>query len=693
MSTLLLFPPAADPAHPPLGIASLAGYLSERGKQVTLADLNIRAYNELLSAPYLNLCARGMGRSLAVFEKKPSLAPEHRARYREIAENLLSAEYLIQRVDHAREQMRDRATYANWRAYAPVATVLRRAMRFVSAAHYPAQWTPGGFSMSHECTNTAGVLAAIHNRRENLFLPFFERVLPGLLAREPRVIGISLNYYGQLIAAITLARVVRKLSPETFVVIGGGLTCFFENRWEVFDAFIEYVDGWIPFEGEQPLFDLVEAIERGNELSDVPGLIRFDGGKPVHRPASAPISPADFPLPNYDGLPLEEYLAPEPVLPILGSRGCYWARCAFCSHAKLYREQFRRLDTNEVVRMAIRLYQKYSASCFYFVDEAVPPVTATAFAKAVMSRRLPFRWFGETRLERSYTDARLRQLHDGGCQMLIFGLESAVPRVLDAMVKGITPENASRILHACGAVGIRAFVMFFTGFPSETRAEAERTVEFVEQHSDCITHVATSRFVVEERAPVFQQQGRYGLAARSRSDSGDLKTWCTYRADVGMASAEVSEFVTEIERRPSIRPAGSYLISRSHLVFLPPGPPQLEPPVDPAHLDLSCPERLIPRRSAALLPCTFAFNLDEVQHSAASRNDLVAQNPTSYVFDLDSERMVEVGADGTALLGVCAGRHTLAEILDAVGTRGRSTTLEFLHDLSRRNFITWEAPP
>src|ERR1039458_1284295 len=95
------------------------------------------------------------------------------------------------------------------------------------------------------------------------------------------------------------------------------------------------------------------------------------------------------------------------------------------------------------------------------------------------------------------------------------------------MDKGITPENASRILHDCAAVGIRAFVMFFTGFPSKTRTEAEQTVDFVEKHADCITHVATSRFVVEERAPVFRQRDRYGLSTVSRDGEGDLKTWCT----------------------------------------------------------------------------------------------------------------------------------------------------------------------
>ncbi len=499
--------------------------------------------------------------------------------------------------------------------------------------------------------------------------------MPGLLTAAPRVVGISLNYYGQMIPAMTLASVVKKLLPAAFVVIGGGLVCFFEDRWEVLGAFRGFVDGWIPFEGEKPLLSLVRAIERGEGTGRVDGLLRFEGGTPLYRPAGPPIPPADFPVPNYDGLELREYLAPEPVLPILSSRGCYWARCAFCSHARLYRDRFRQLSPGEVVSLAMRLFQKYSVSCFYFVDEAVPPATAAGFAEAVASSGLPFRWFGETRLEHWYSDARLRRLHDGGCRMLIFGLESAVPRVLAAMDKGITPRDASRILHACAAAGIRAFIMFFTGFPSETRAEAERTVEFVEQHRDFITHIATSRFVLEPRAPAFGRQDRYGLTDVSRHEDGDLKTWYKYRVTKGMNAPEVSALVSEIEERPGIRPPGSYLVSRSHLVFLPPGLPAASDTNGRAGPDLSCPERLIPHRAAGLVPRTFAFNLDDVCQAAASaRATPLPRKPTPYVFHNGAERLIEVGPDGKALLSACDGRYTLAQILDA-------------------DFVDWEALP
>ena len=35
--------------------------------------------------------------------------------------------------------------------------------------------------------------------------------------------------------------------------------------------------------------------------------------------------------PDFDGLPLERYLAPELVLPLATSHGCYHGKCAFCN--------------------------------------------------------------------------------------------------------------------------------------------------------------------------------------------------------------------------------------------------------------------------------------------------------------------------------------------------------------------------
>jgi radical SAM superfamily enzyme YgiQ (UPF0313 family) len=696
MRTLLVFPPAADPAHPPLGIAALAGFLSAKGQDVSLLDLNVRAYHELLSAAFLTWCAERLQRRMERMERRRALAPRDFGAYNAAAENLPSALWLIERIDQARRQLRDPAIYLSRRKYASVTSIIRRAMQLISAAHYPASWTAGGLSMSHQSTKSADVLAAINDRRQNLFIRFFEAGLPEIVARRPPVVGISLNYYGQMIPAMTLAAMVKKVLPETFLVVGGGLVCFFERRWEVLATFRAFVDGWIPFEGEEPLLDLIQALERGESLDEVPGLLRFAQHSPMYYPPGAPPEVSELPPPSFDGLPLNEYLAPELVLPILASRGCYWGKCAFCAHARLYRERFRSRPAAEIADMVGRLSRKHGANCFYFVDEAIPPRVALQFARLGAAAGIPYRWFTEARFERCFDAARLKRLYDGGCRMLIFGLESGVSRVLDLMDKGISPELADEIIRGCAAAGIRTFVMFFAGFPTETRAEAERTVQFVEEHRDRIAHVASGQFVLEPQSRVFRNPERFGLTGVFPYSDHDLKTWYQYGVREGMTSSEAAGFAAAIERRPTVKLLDFYLISRSHLVFLPPEREPAPGEVRKRPVDWSHPERLVPRRRPGLVPQLLAFNLDAVRQRVdepPSTVEPLGANPTQYVLCSDREALIEVGPDGINLLKACNGRFSLQDILAAVGEASRETTLRFLRDLESRQFIEWEVRP
>lgn len=691
MQTLLIFPPAADPAHPPLGIASLAGYLAEHRQNVEIADLNVTAYDELLSAGYLQRCARRMQATVTALEAQDTLAQRDLGAYWAMSVNLLSANYLVERIEEAKRQLREAATYVSAKTYAGPASIIRRALEFVSAAHHPARWTAGGFSMSQDATSSAGVVAASGNQQEPV-LAVFRKGAAALPPPYPNVVGISLNYYGQMIPAITLARVVKRRFPRSFVVVGGGLVCFFERRWEALGPMSHLVDAWIPFEGEKPLLELLRALESKAGLDNVRGLVRFKDGHPIYAPPAPPLSTAEFPRPKFEGLRLDRYLAPEPILPLLTLRGCYWARCAFCSHARLYRRQFRRLETPEVLETTRELAARYGARCFYFVDEAIPPRTALEFAKSIQESKLPYLWFGETRFERHYSEARLKRLFDGGCRMLIFGLESAVPRVLNLMEKGITPEWASRILRGCAAAGIRSFVMFFTGFPTETREEAESTVSFVEEHRDLIAHVATTRFILEPQSPVGRSPERYGVTGIREYPEQDLKTWRQYSVNSGLTSELAAQLLAEIEARPTLHPPGQFLVSRSHLVFLPAVPPTEPPPAaEDGRVDLSQPRRLVPRRRPGLVPRTFAFNLEQARKRIGKEDTTpLARDPSNYVFAPDCERLVEVGPDGIGLLRASNGSFVLEEILAAAGESSREATVRFFSDLARRNIVEWE---
>ncbi len=692
MKTLLIFPPASDPAHPPLGIASLAGYLAERDEPVEILDLNILSYHHLLSPANLGLCAETIRARVAELEAGPALSPEEAREYRILVENELSADYLRENISRALDDIREPDAYASRARYAETSALIRRGMELVSAAHYPVRWYPRGLSMSLLPTRSSDVLAATEDRRQNLFIPFFESLAAGLADRRPDVVGISVNYYCQLIPAMTLASIVRRCLPGAFVVVGGGLLCFFEGKWQALAPFRGLVDAWIPFEGEAPLDGLLKALRSGEPLSSVPGVFRFDGAAAVFTPPGPPPEPGALPPPSFDGLPLSAYLTPEPVLPMLGSRGCYWTRCAFCSHYHLFRRRFRRKNVDQILAEMGFLARRYGVNHFYLTDESIPPGTARELAARVARDHLPFQWFGECRFERALDGETLQALRAGGCRMLIFGLESAVPRVLDLMEKGIDPSWAASVLRECARVGIRTFVMFFIGFPSETRAEAEETIRFVEDLRRDITHVAFSNFILEQQSPVHRRPDRYGITEILPYPAEDLKIYSEYRLREGQPAEEAIAFLEEARSRPGIRSLiDLYLISRIHLVFLPAGETQSEP-TQAARERLSPSRQVFPVRCDDLVPKTLAFNLDQIRARLAAQDGgtPVERCPTHYVFSARREKLFDVGDDGLSLLGPCDGSSSLEEILDQVPGPSRGEALSFFANLEEKGVLRWE---
>ena len=65
------------------------------------------------------------------------------------------------------------------------------------------------------------------------------------------------------------------------------------------------------------------------------------------------------------------YLSPTRVLPVMGSRGCYWEKCAFCSIPFDHMDFHVRYAENVVNDFKV-LQEKYNCDHFFFTDEALP---------------------------------------------------------------------------------------------------------------------------------------------------------------------------------------------------------------------------------------------------------------------------------------------------------------------------------
>lgn len=689
MKTILIYPPVSDPAYPPLGIASLAGFLKSKGEDVHLLDINLPSYRFLLQRKHLVRHLSQLEKRFGELDALPSLDRDEAREYIMVARSVMWGDEVIANIEHALDAISLPATYGSREKYSVFALTITRAMMMVAATHYPASWTPRTLDLCDSSANLQSIIKAALDPRINFFLPFLKSRVSYVARCSPRIVGLSVNYYSQLAPAIAVSSLLRAVIDNVVIVFGGAFISAFQKHWSTLMRLGEFIDGLVPFEGEQPLLDLILSVREGRSITEVPGLVHFTADKCLYNEPGDP--PQEFPLPDFDGLPVRNYLSPHLILPYATSRGCYWNKCTFCTHHLPYRKEHRRKPIERVIDEMKYLSGKYGASDFYLVDEALPLATATGLADAVCRDSLGWRWFSEARFEPVLDGEMIDKLAKGGCVMLLFGLESAVLRVLHLMDKGTDPTVAARVLANCTRSGIRTFPMFFIGFPGETREEAKRTVEFVESNADHITHVGFSNFRLFRGSRVFADPAAFGVTIRDGIKGDALSLHGEYDVASGMSADEAVRTVDQTMRREKIEALIELpLVTRSHLAYLP-HPCKTKHPEAERTLD----GEYRPQLKSGLKTLSFSYNLEMLKalYSAGHESgpQLLQQSADRqhavYLYDFRESVALEVGEHGVALATLCNGRRTVAEILDLVGEKNRSVTADFLAGLYARRII------
>lgn len=230
---------------------------------------------------------------------------------------------------------------------------------------------------------------------------------------------------------------------------------------------------------------------------------------------------------------------PEPILVTrLSPRRCYWARCSFCIHNEKYDD--RRPPSTAEVPAAVDALERWLAGGYRIVnfnDEALSPALLRALCdeidrRGIATRHPDFSWICRSKLELAFGADLFARMRRAGCAEVLFGLESASPRVrrlMDKEVKGLDRRAIRRILRAAGAAGIGVHVNVIAGFPGERVDELADTIEFVAQavfDQPRATYLV-NRFVVFPATPVAVDPASFGIELVP--PTGDMPAMIAYR--------------------------------------------------------------------------------------------------------------------------------------------------------------------
>jgi radical SAM superfamily enzyme YgiQ (UPF0313 family) len=515
---MLVFPPDWYPSEPYLSLPTLTAFLREAGHDVVQKDVNLEMYDWFFSGDFLRRVLKKVPQQLDRLKKI--------ARNRDLTDAEVELQLalcdcsrsrigeLIEKAEEAKRIVRTPEFYDGEKLEWAIA-VFREVTATISLVYSPARicMPPMETDLSYKLFMSSEVLDAVYDTQVNVYRDVFEHILkPAIIAEQPDVIGISIVLRQQLFSSMTFCALIKEQFPGIHVTIGGNTVTRFRDVLPDTPKLFALFDSAIVYEGETALLRLVEGIANGTELSHVPNLMFKDAtGIHVNSETFAENMGA-LPPPDFDGLPMGKYFVPEPILPYLATRGCYWGRCEFCDHGEGYTSGYRTKKDWQIIDELTFLKDKYQTRHFHFTDESYPPALFRKLTRKLVESKLDIAWTTHIRFEKSLLDDEVWQdAQDAGCKYLHMGYESGSERVLQLMDKATTTEIIQRSLELSSRHGVWNHVLGFFGFPGETYEDAKFSTKFLEDNREHVHSIGFGTFDLSKHTPVAKNPEKFGI--------------------------------------------------------------------------------------------------------------------------------------------------------------------------------------
>ncbi|KMY66596.1 hypothetical protein AAU61_15800 [Desulfocarbo indianensis] len=505
-----------------------------------------------LSLPCLAAALRGHGYPVEVLDLNLGFA--HRLASREAGSALLQAMLAQGRPPSVQQR-----SLAAWLAPPKVKGRLQPG-QYPGLLHLAAtlRGLPPGLSASHAAHFLSGIwsnqvtlaqlMRLCQNPEHHLAAPYLEQSFGEALHRHrPHLVGLSVANSTQLMAAFALAGQAREILGRRVTIVMGGPWCTLMARTlsqapELFDL-LDYV---AVSAGEAPLLAILRGLAQGRGPSRPEGLIHRDAQGLVRQTPPAPLSCRHLPPPDFNGLDLAGYSGFSThslTIPLEASRGCYWGRCRFCNYCRI-NPGYQAKGAPQVLHEIGEALRAYPGAGISFIDDVLSPARLGRLAGAILERGWRFAWSASARAGKGFTLELCRALRAAGCRLLFFGLESGSERLLKLMDKGFGLAEARRTVANCHRAGIVAAANLIVGLPTESRQEAEQTMEFSRELGLSRQYLTVSEFSFARGSRFFQDAARYvddpGLLASMRR--GQVQTTFPLPRDY-----EVSQWLTAKE--------------------------------------------------------------------------------------------------------------------------------------------------
>lgn len=544
MTIAIIYPPTCDPTAPYLSVPILTAWLRSHGKKVLPIDANIEAYDYLLKRNNLSDMFNRIRKLYRALDNKPSLDHSDQMKYIQLHDAIANLTWVPDKIEDAVSVMRDRTgvRFYNEKEYEQAVMTIEAGLKIVSALYHPLYLDFKSYRTPFSLLSSDQIKADA-DPDKNPFHSTYKRVADRIKDNNISIAGISIAFPGQIQPGFSIAWYLRVQNPDLHITVGGPaitqmlLRHDHVNQMKILGPF----DTAIIYEGEEPFLDLANSIERG--------------GKPVgiiHGSADKPMD--NLPPPDFDGLPLDLYLSPEPVLPYDPTRGCYWGKCAFCHYGlcSTGTATYRERNSSDMVNHLKQISDRWGCRNFYFSQDAFLPETARRFSNAIKEKGLDICWSTDMRPEADLTEEVCTDLKAGGALSIALGIESASPRLLKLIRKGISTDTMRAAAKNLASAGIAVETMCFNNFPTETLKDALATIEFIRENKKWISLFINGRFGLSHGSRVALNPSEYGISEIWQVSGDEIGTGLFYSTKGRERSIKDQEIIDDAIDRLSV---------------------------------------------------------------------------------------------------------------------------------------------
>jgi len=288
---------------------------------------------------------------------------------------------------------------------------------------------------------------------------------------RPDFVGISLRniddvlirrrevFFGEL---VSLGERIRRVTRSPVIVGGSGFSIFPEQLLELAGA-----DYGVRGEGEAGLVALIRALETGEPVESIPGLVYRRSGKVVlndreMRDCAQGTDAADWPEALVDF-----YLQSGGLLNVQTQRGCGF-RCCYCTYPVIEGRQHRGRPPELVAEEFERLCSL--GAQYAFVVDSVFNSSARhvrEICEALLRRNLKLKW-GCFLRPQGLDAALMKLMARAGLSHIEFGSDSFCDDVLQAYGKGFGFDEIQHSTQLAAKENIEACHFLICGGPGET---------------------------------------------------------------------------------------------------------------------------------------------------------------------------------------------------------------------------------